>query len=128
MERTYRQRMRQMSKYQKRLRNCKSKRGVKICHFIHGTIQTPSLGEKLRADCLHDCGQAGEDVNVKQRHARDQVKVFVHRIQHDEVEIVAEIPKQSVSCRSSMEIRDHAHVQNPMKIMNKVFCVHSQWR
>jgi uncharacterized protein YwlG (UPF0340 family) len=117
-----------MSKYQKRLRNCKSKRGVNICHLIHDTIQTPLLGEKLRADCLYDCGQASEGVNVKQRHARDQVEVFVHRIQHDEVEIVAEIPKQSVSCRGSMEIRDQTHVQTPMKIMNRMFCVHSQWR
>ena len=102
--------------------------GVNICHFIHGAIQTPLLGEKLRADCLYDCGQASEDVDVKQRHARDQVEVFVHRIQHDEVEIVAEIPKQSVSCRGGMEIRDQTHVQTPMKIMNKMFCVHPQRR
>ena len=77
--------------------------GVNICHFIHDTIQTPLLGEKLRADCLNDCGQVSE--NVKQRHARDQVEVFVHRIQHDEVEIVAEIPRQSVSLGTSKEIR-----------------------
>jgi hypothetical protein len=116
-----------MSKYQKMLRNCKSKRGVNICHFIHGTIQTPLLGEKLRADCLYDGGHASE-VKVKQRHARDQVEVFVHRIQHDDVEIVTEIPEQSVSRRGSMEIRDQTHVQTPMKIMNKMFCVHSQRR
>ena len=117
-----------MRKYQKRLRNCKNKRGVNICHFIHHTIQTPLLGEKLRADCLYDCGQASKDVNVKQQHARDQVEVFVHRIHHDEVEIVAEIPKQSVSYGGNMEIRDQTHVQTPMKITNKVFDVRSQWR
>ena len=114
--------------YQKRLRNCKSKRGVNICHFTHDAIQTPWLGEKLRADCLHDCGQASEGVNVKQRHARDQVEVFIHRIYHDEVEIVAEIPKQSVSYRGSMEARDQTHVQTPMKIINMTFCVRSQRR
>jgi hypothetical protein len=118
--------MRQMSKYQKMLRNCKSRRGVNICHLIHGAIQTPLLGEKLRADCLNHCGQASEDVNVKQRHARYQVEVFVHRIQHDEVEIVAEVPRQSVSCGDSKEIRDQTYVQTPMKIMNRMFCVHSQ--
>jgi hypothetical protein len=117
-----------MSKYQNRLRSCKSTRGVKICHFIHGAIQTPLLGDQLRADCLHECGQVGEHVNVKQRHVRDQVKVFVHRIQHDEVEIVAEIPKQSVSCGGTMEIGYQTHVHTPMKITNKMFCVHSQWR
>jgi hypothetical protein len=114
--------------YQKRLRNCKSKRGVNICHFIHHTIQTPLLGEKLRADCLYDCRQASEDVNVEQRHARNQVEVFVHRIHHDEVEIVAEIPKQSVSCRGSMKIRDQTHVQIPMKIINMTICIRSQRR
>jgi hypothetical protein len=92
--------MRQMRKYQKRLRNCKSKMGVNICHLIHDAIQTPLLGDQLRADCLYDCGQPSDDVDVKRRHARDQVEIFVHRIQHDEVEIVAEIPKQSVSCRA----------------------------
>jgi hypothetical protein len=54
-----------MSKYHKMLRNCKSKIGVNICHLIHGSIQTPLLGDQLRADCLRD-GQASEDVNVKQ--------------------------------------------------------------
>jgi hypothetical protein len=117
-----------MRKYQKILRNCKSKMGVNICHFIHDAIQTPLLGEKLRADCLYDCSQTSGDVKVKQRYARDQVKIFVHRIQHDKVEIVAEIPKQSVSCRSSMEIRVQTHVQTPMKITKMVFDVHSQWR
>lgn len=76
--------------------------GVNICHFIHGAIQTPLLGDQLRADCLYDCSQASKDVNVKQRHVRDQVKVFVHRIQHDDVEIVSEIPEQCLSCRGSM--------------------------
>jgi hypothetical protein len=88
-----------MRRYQRILRNCKSKMGVNICHFIHDAIQTPLLGEKLRADCLYDCGQASEDVTVKQQDARNQVEVFVHRIQYDEVEIVAEIPKESVSYR-----------------------------
>ena len=125
---TYRQRTRQMRIYQKRLRNCKSKRGVNICHFIHHTIQTPLLGERLRADCLYDCDQPSEDVNVKQRHARDQVEVFVHRIYHDQVEIVAEIPKESISCSGSMEIRDQIHVQTPMKITNMTCCVRSQRR
>jgi hypothetical protein len=114
--------------YQKRLRNCKSKRGVNICHFIHHSIQTPLLGEKLRADCLYDCGQASEDVNVKQRHARDQVEVFIHRIHHDEVEIVSEIPKPSVSRLGSMEIRDQTHVQTPIKIINMTICIRSQRR
>ena len=114
--------------YQKMLRNCKSKRGVNICHFIHHSIQTPLLGEKLRADCLYDCGQASEDVNMRQRHARDEVEVFIHRIYHDEVEIVAEIPKQNVSCLGSMEIRDQTHVQTPMKIINMTICIRSQRR
>jgi hypothetical protein len=77
--------------------------GMNICHLIHRAIQTPLLGEKLRADCLYDQGQVSRHVNVKQRHARDQVEVFVYRIQHDEVEIMAEIPKQSTSCRGSMK-------------------------
>lgn len=46
------------------------------------------LGEKLCTDCLYDCYQASEDMDVKQRHTWDQVDVFVHRVQHDEVEIV----------------------------------------
>jgi hypothetical protein len=101
---------------------------MNICNCIHGAIQTPLLRETLRADCLYDRGQTGEDVNVKQRYSRDQVEVFVHRIQHYEVKIVAEIPKQNVSRRGRIEIRDQTHVQTPMKIMNKVFAVHSQPR
>jgi hypothetical protein len=86
------------------LRYCKSKRGVNICHFIHHTIQTPLLGDQLRADCLYGRSQPCKHVTVKWRHARDQVEVCVHRIQHDYVEVVAEIPKQSARCRDGMEV------------------------
>lgn len=102
--------------------------GVNICHLIHHTIQTPLLGDQLRAVCLDDYGQASEGVKVKRRHVRDQVKVFVHRIHHDDVEIVAEIPKQRVSCRGSTEMRDQTHVQTPMKMTKMVFDVRSQRR
>ena len=39
--------------------------GINICHCIHPAIQTPLLGEKLRADCLYNHGLVSENVNMK---------------------------------------------------------------
>lgn len=73
--------------------------GVNICHFIHHTIHTPLPGEKLRADCLYDYSEENRNANAMDQYARNQIEVSVHGIQHDEIEIVAEIPEQITHCR-----------------------------
>ena len=67
--------------------------GVKICHCIHPGMKTPLVGEKLRADCLHRRAELGkQNESLSKAYARNQIEVFVHRPEHDEVEVVTEIP------------------------------------